>query len=1046
MNRSTLYKLTGISPGEGGRTFFAALYSFLSLFAIVIVKSTANALFLSRNAPENLPFLYMAEAVLAAWLVVPLARVFADPFRRISRHLTLAGAFVVLTATWFGLRGGLALEAPFYIFGTLFATLISVLFWGVAGEIFTVGQGKRLYRYLALGGAAGSVAGGLFVQYAVNWMGTANQLLIAALLCFLCLVIQIMLLRQADPADHQVEAPRLDTSILKFLLSHKFPRNLALFVFLTAVISATVDYCFRIEAAQSLTEGGMTRLFGQLNMLTGIIAALFHLLLTGLLLGGLGIFQYMALIPAGMIIIAVGAGISNEPFSWLYILKIVEDSMTYGVLPMAIHLLHNPFPPSLKPRLRAFISGSAKKLGFMAGGALLLLAQLARPDHLWSVAIPVLLVLCLFLLYRLRINYVEALEERLGHLHLRSVDLELTDRSTKNILLSALDGKTASVVLRAMQLLYRGWPQSLRARLEGLLEHPEPEVRRRSMQIAAELKMKSLSGNLLTILSTEKDSETQMEAAKAILVLDRERAPALLAPYLAHNNVSIRVGIALALWELDTFMNESVHEAVLSWLEHIDKATAGEKLQVVHLIGTLGSRELVERLMPLLKDPDRNVRKEVYKALGRLKILPALPRLMKGLADRRYRFTARKAIVSYGDEAVPLLREWLDDQERPLPVRLRIPRILRLIGTGKAAEALLKSNIRDDASLRYRIVISLARLRRNNPKIKFDAAWVREAIDRRSWALATYSRAYRELLPYKDALHPLLPVLRDRLEQNHEALFTLMGLIYSFRVLVTAHHALMEGPRDTDETQVQEMLQSLLSRDDFNTIKGWCQPLNSLIRPQGDRAATPLPPAGTKAIRRFMELLNSRDVLLKSTAVYAARKSGIDEDAEYPVVKEGRMTDELIEKALFLESIVLFSGHSVDDLAQISVITQECLYKEGDTIYQEGERSSLLYIIAKGRVGMYKEGEFILELGEKESIGTVSFLDRGPHPTTAVAATECLILTIDRGEFMELVLEREELLNGLLKVLAQHLRSVLDVAVDRLGGKEVAPNEPPVVS
>ena len=135
-----------------------------------------------------------------------------------------------------------------------------------------------------------------------------------------------------------------------------------------------------------------------------------------------------------------------------------------------------------------------------------------------------------------------------------------------------------------------------------------------------------------------------------------------------------------------------------------------------------------------------------------------------------------------------------------------------------------------------------------------------------------------------------------------------------------------------------------------------------------------------------------------------------------------------VEKVLFLKSIDLFSQIPGEELSQIALITDEVGFDTGDEIFREGEPGATLYFIIEGKVRIHSEGvgEDLAVLSERAVFGEMALLDSEPRSASATANTDVVLLKIERDDFNEILAEKPEIAQGIIKVLTRRLRNTLD--------------------
>jgi len=138
-----------------------------------------------------------------------------------------------------------------------------------------------------------------------------------------------------------------------------------------------------------------------------------------------------------------------------------------------------------------------------------------------------------------------------------------------------------------------------------------------------------------------------------------------------------------------------------------------------------------------------------------------------------------------------------------------------------------------------------------------------------------------------------------------------------------------------------------------------------------------------------------------------------------------------VEKVLFLKRIELFSQISGEDLAQIAQITDEVHFDDVEDIFQEAEPGDTLYFIVSGQINIHRGGHGLSLMGEREVFGEMSLLDSEPRSATATAVGDVTLLKIERDDFNEILAEKPEIAQGIIRVLSYRLRKTLSMNVSK---------------
>ena len=129
-----------------------------------------------------------------------------------------------------------------------------------------------------------------------------------------------------------------------------------------------------------------------------------------------------------------------------------------------------------------------------------------------------------------------------------------------------------------------------------------------------------------------------------------------------------------------------------------------------------------------------------------------------------------------------------------------------------------------------------------------------------------------------------------------------------------------------------------------------------------------------------------------------------------------------VEKVLFLKSIDLFSQIPGEDLVRVAQIAEEIDFEPKETVMAEGELGDSLYLIVDGKVQVFKGDRLIVELGERECVGEMAILDSEPRSATVKALGPVSALKIEREDFYDVMNEKTEIAQGIIKVLTRRLR------------------------
>jgi len=126
---------------------------------------------------------------------------------------------------------------------------------------------------------------------------------------------------------------------------------------------------------------------------------------------------------------------------------------------------------------------------------------------------------------------------------------------------------------------------------------------------------------------------------------------------------------------------------------------------------------------------------------------------------------------------------------------------------------------------------------------------------------------------------------------------------------------------------------------------------------------------------------------------------------------------------LLLKSISLFTEAPDHVLAEVAAVMDSFVVPAGHVICQKGDPGDCMYILADGRVRVHDGERTLAILGKCDVFGEMAMLDAQPRSASVTAMEQTRLLVLERVGFYRLVGGRDEVMRGVIRVLAQHLRA-----------------------
>jgi ATP/ADP translocase/HEAT repeat protein len=1070
-----------VRPGELPRAGVLFGHLLLVIATLVVLKSVSSALFLRRVDPQALPYLYVASAVVVG-VVVSVSAHWIDRVARRTLIVGTCGAFAaIFSLFWVALPGtaadmpdapGRTLYPALYLTTDVFGTLMTTQFWTFAGDLLTGRQGRRLFGLVGAGGVAGSILGGGAVSFLAGPLGSEALLLVAAALVACIPPLAWVATRGgAAPArpHRRDRGAGIVRASLAYLRGQRYPWLLAGMALATVAATTFIDFQFKVLAEEaSLTDTGLTRFFGQYNLVAGVLSLVLQVGLTSFVLSRFGVFAAVTLTP--VMLMAGSAALLLAPgLLAVFVLKLLDSALAHTVDISGKQLLYVPLPERISGTMLSFIDGVVSRVGLGVAGLLLVpLALVLEPEDLAWVTLG-LLAVWLALALRIRTEYRRALEASLSEFGFRpGLDREgRLDRTTRRELERALRSEDESRVLVALDFVEQT-QFDLTPHLRALLHLPSSDVHVRALRHVAETGGPAAVEAILETLG-EMPSEVTAEAVAAIGRLAPQQATALIRRFLEHRDPRLRraaIGAVLADGRWDA--------ADLEALDRFEELLAGgcgdpdlSRIEAARALADprLGAYRHV--LLHFLFDGSPEVQRAAIASAGRLAAPEYLPILLQRSVRRETREDAVRALAAYGESAIPVLDEVYETAEGWPRLRKSVIRALSEIGTTWSADVLLRKVKFASSSERYDLIKALNKIRARRPDLGLNVELVADALERE---IEDYYRNCHYLVRLgADGDHLLHDALRDRLVFATERISRLLALVLPPELVFSIYRGVY-GRNLRQASNAHELLDSLIERAD----------LKRAILPLFDR----LPPDETLAAveGRFAFVSRSvEDVLeeivthsarwLRLCALYYAGDRGIralrpllqnreHEDADEEIRRTARLAlrlldgdpaaragdgpmQTLVEKALFLKGVQLFAGLTGEDLTELAGYLKETSFEEGETIFREGERGDALFVIRSGEVELLRVGTPVETRGAAASLGELSAVDQGPRTFTAVARTPVEALEIGELELEEILQENAKISRQMLCVLAGRVRRYIQLELTGLAGETAAPATAP---
>ncbi len=1043
-------RLLGHWSDEARLTALLFLLSFVATGIPRLFTSTAShTLFLEQYGANAMPFAYLGQAV-----VVPIVgQLFLRAQARLGLRELMVGTLVADLIVLVLLRLGLTLsDAPVVSLAAVvwfeveFA-LSGLVLWGLANQLMTLRQGKRLYGFVGAGEPVAIVLLGLFTPWLLRWIEPADLFLISALGVAAGVPLVLRLTRglrldvERGPAAH-AEAQRTTGRVW----SGSYVLAMVAVVIAAQMTYFLIDNAFYLEAADRYPDerelGGFLGLY---NAGVGLISLGTTMLVSGPFVHRFGVRAGLLVLPVllvvgSTVVVASGYQLGVGPILFWMVLsnKLTDQSLRHTLSATTSVVLYQPLPATQRIRVQTALEIIVEPLtGGVAGVALLLLMPLLKFDGVSLTY--VILVFAVgwagLVLFQHRL-YLKALHSALLNHRLGSGRVRVEDEASRAVIRRGLLSGRPEEVIYCLRLLDDAG-EPIGTHLVTLIDHAAPEVRIEALRRLAREPVAGAQPTLERRLAGETEPRVRAALLPALAAVGASGSIDTLARFLDDPDEVVRLGAFVALLRHGGI--EGVLEAGEPFLEALRSSRPEDRRFAALVLAEVGSQQWYRPLLALLTDDDEAVRVAALRAARTIRAPAVWPAIVDNLADPFDGRAAVTALAAIGDPILPLLDRAFDqpqdDAARTALVRRRIVAVWARIPSHPASWRLIERLGFPDRAVRRAAQSALGQRRFQAPPATRPEVLdhLRAATASAIWGLGAWTDL--EDLSGSVPVELVRRALARQIDDDLESIFTLLGFLYPPAAIEAATENYFYGD-ERRRAYALEILDNLLDRE----FKPLVLPLIEGRTPEQKLAGLSMRdrPAHLSASLRLSDILAQPSGRLTRWALGCAIYAGVrhlsggggdyfdpladDVGAGFNATPGTAVMMITIEKVLVLRTAGIFSAMQEEYLADVAERAREVELAAGETLFREGELGTTMYLITRGRLRVERDGQTLAELGDGEVVGEMSAVDPEARSATVLALEPSTLLCIDHSDIQILLAEDPEVARGIIQVLCRRLR------------------------
>ncbi len=792
--------------------------AFLTLFGFMtghaLLETARDALFLARLPARQLPWVYLAIAVLALVIGQREPRVVRRVSARseLGRWLVFAGGVTLAFWTVAGQPWSWVFHA-LYVWSGVLASLVVVRFWTVLGSRFTLTQAKRIFAVVASGSVAGAIVGSGAARL-LTAVVTERHLVLAAGLVFLVAARAPAWMGEEPAARRPRSSPVDDLArVARTIWGGPYLRRVAAMVLLATVTFTLVDFVFKSTADRLVAPERLGEFFSSVYLVLNLLSLLVQVVGVAWLLRYIGVTTAVAVVPAILVVSTVGFAVGGG-LALALLLKGADGTLRHSLYRTGTELLFLP----LSERLRTDVKGVIDVLGQRGGQALasiliLMVLSTTASESVFAAIACLTAAAWLALATGLREHYLNMFRETLDQ---DGLDLgppspfPALDVASLEALLATLNSPDERRVVTALGLLQEQGKTGVIPAL--LLYHPSPAVVVRTLEVLSVGRRDDVI-SLARGLLAHADRGVRVAALRLLSSLQPERP--LLESSAESDDPLVSTTALVALMGCDWL---DAARGAPRLLELVGSGDAEVQIAVARAIQTHPAAAAETVLKHLLELEDVTVLRESVQAARLMRSPILLDPLLALLGRRSVRDEARRALATFGPVGLARMVEALEDPSVPHVIRRHLPGAMAMVGSVQVPEALLRHLAREpDGMIRFKILRALGRWRKEQPHLPLDTGLLGEALQQ---ALKTGYQLmdWRHALAQAAAARPewateihevLVALLRDKEDHALERIFRLLNLQTGSEEFPRLYRGL-HSPRSASRAGSRELLQHLV--------------------------------------------------------------------------------------------------------------------------------------------------------------------------------------------------------------------------------------------
>lgn len=550
--------------------------------------------------------------------------------------------------------------------------IVSIIsYWGLAGRLFSMRQGKRLFglvysgqlfAVILLSAATGPVLG--LIGHITNFLLISCLAVALGLLFLVAILWKYRDLLRAEKELQQSSAE--EAGKLTILFKNRYVTIMAVFVILSMISAFFIYFSFlSVTRIKYPDPDELAAFLGAFIAFANIFSFAIRSFVYNKIIENYGLKVTLMLVPIllglfTLLAIVVGTffGTSpeNESFIFFFILialsRLMYLTLRESVQLQTFEIMYQSLNKSIRFLVQAAIDGMVNEFAAIFSGVLLVSLSFMSGFGIlhYSYLLFAFIAVWTYVAARLYREYHASLERSLAET--KNSQIETVDSTSAFIQQLMFSGEAADQI-KALSMARLVSAEKLHQNMSGLLYSPHAEVRTMCLNTVAENMMLPMLSEIKQLDATERDKKVKIKLTEVCKTFDQ------------YSDTIIR---GRSVNDLQRSVQPSDRLAALIVAEQLNSSATDRAVSI------------------LLRDMVPPVRRAAIEVAGRLQKAEFLPALAENILVPQYSDYAADAILNYSDSAVHLLEQTFNKSGADTESRLLIISILARINTPQATE------------------------------------------------------------------------------------------------------------------------------------------------------------------------------------------------------------------------------------------------------------------------------------------------------------------------------------------------------------------------